>query len=150
MLPDIQEIMKMLPHRYPFLLIDRVVEFIPGEEIVVLKNVTCDDFFFRGHFPEKPIMPAMLIIEAMAQAGGVLAFASQPQETHAKPVYFMAMDNIKFRQAVVPGDQLFLNVKFLKKSTWAVKFHGVATVDGIRISEAELTATFGQKRRSGD
>lgn len=140
----IQEIVKMLPHRYPFLLIDRVLELIPGEEIVALKNVTYNEPFFTGHFPEKPIMPAVLIIEGMAQAGGVLAFASQPQEVYGKPVYFMAMDKVKFRHPVVPGDQLLFKVTFLKKSSWAVKLSGIATVDEAKVCEAELTATYGK------
>jgi 3-hydroxyacyl-[acyl-carrier-protein] dehydratase len=141
---DIQEIIKMLPHRYPFLLIDRVVEFIPGEKIVALKNVTYNEPFFRGHFPERPIMPGVLIIEAMAQAGGVLAFASQSEEMHGKPVYFMGMDRVKFWRPAFPGDQIFFSVKFLKKSSWAVQLSGVASVDEKKLSEAELTATFGK------
>ena len=143
-IPSIQEIVKMLPHRYPFLLIDRVLELFPGEEIVALKNVTVNEPFFRGHFPEKPVMPAVLIIEGMTQAGGVLAFASQSQEVFGKPVYFMAMDRVKFRHPVVPGDQLLFKVRFLKKSSWAVKLSGIATVDEMKVCEAELTATFGK------
>lgn len=145
---NIEEIVKMLPHRYPFLLIDRVLELIRGEEIVVLKNVTYNEPFFRGHFPEKPIMPAVLIIEGIAQAGGVLAFASQSQEVHGKPVYFMAMDKVKFRHPVVPGDQLLFKVRFLKKSSWAVKFSGIATVDEEKVCEAELTATYGKSSQN--
>lgn len=141
---NIQKIIKMLPHRYPFLLIDRVVELVPGERIVALKNVTYNEFFFAGHFPERPIMPGVLIIEGMAQAGGVLALASQAGELHGKPLYFMALDKVRFRGPVGPGDQLFFNIKFLKKSSWALKFSGIATVNEKTISEAELTGTWGR------
>jgi len=145
---DIHQIIKMLPHRYPFLLIDRVVELIPGEKIVALKNVTCNEPFFGGHFPENPIMPGVLIVEGMAQAGGVLAVADQSEEMHGKPVYFMAMDRVKFRRPVMPGNQLFFSVKFLKRSSWAVKFYGLATVDEKVVCEAELTATWARQGRT--
>ena len=139
---DIQEILKILPHRFPFVLVDRVLQLIPGEKIVALKNVTLDEPFFKGHFPEKPIMPGVLIIEGMAQAGGLLAFASLPAEMKGTPVYFIGMDQVKFRQPVAPGDQLLFHVTYLKKSSWAVKLAGVATVNDKTVSEAELTATF--------
>jgi len=142
---DINEIMKMLPHRYPFVLVDRVLDIVPGETVTALKNITANEPFFQGHFPENPVMPGVLIIEALAQAGGILAFASLPREMHGMPVYFVAMDNVKFRRPVIPGDQLVFDVSFLKKSSWAVKFAGVATVDERKVSEAELTATFGKK-----
>jgi 3-hydroxyacyl-[acyl-carrier-protein] dehydratase len=145
---DIHQIMKMLPHRYPFLLIDRVVELIPEEKIIALKNVTCNEPFFWGHFPEKPIMPGVLIVEGMVQAGGLLAFAAQSDDLHGKPVYFMAMDRVKFRRPVVPGDQLFFSVTFLKRSSWAVKFYGLATVDEKAVCEAELTATWEKQGRT--
>jgi beta-hydroxyacyl-ACP dehydratase FabZ len=139
---NIENIMKMLPHRYPFVLIDRVVELVPGERILALKNVTHNEPFFKGHFPESPIMPGVLIIEGMAQAGGVLAFSSQPEETYGTPVYFIGIDKVKFRRPVVPGDQLRIDVRFLKKSSWAVKLAGIATVDEKKVSEAEFVATF--------
>lgn len=139
---NIENIMKMLPHRYPFVLIDRVVELVPGERILALKNVTHNETFFKGHFPESPIMPGVLIIEGMAQAGGVLAFSSQPEETYGTPVYFIGIDKVKFRRPVVPGDQLRIDVRFLKKSSWAVKLAGIATVDEKKVSEAEFVATF--------
>ena len=139
---DIHEILKMLPHRYPFVLIDRVLELDPGEKVVALKNVTFNEPFFRGHFPENPVMPGVLIVEGMAQAGGILAFTSLPEEMHGTPVYFMGMDKVRFRRPVFPGDQLLFHVRFLKKSSWAVKFAGVATVDEEKVSEAEFTATF--------
>ena len=139
---DIHEITAILPHRFPFILIDRILELSPGERIVALKNVTINEPFFQGHFPGRPIMPGVLIVEAMAQAGGVLAFSSLPEEMHGTPMYFMAMDKVRFRRPVLPGDSLVLNVEFLKKSTWAVKFSGVATVEGTKVSEAQLTATY--------
>ena len=139
---DIHGIMAILPHRFPFVLIDRILELRPGERIVALKNVTINEPFFQGHFPGRPIMPGVLIVEAMAQAGGVLAFSSLPEEMHGTPMYFMAMDRVRFRKPVLPGDPLVLNVEFLKKSTWAVKFSGVATVEGTKVSEAQLTATY--------
>ena len=142
---DINEIMKMLPHRYPFVLIDRVLDLVPGEKVTALKSVTANEPFFQGHFPENPVMPGVFIIEAMAQAGGILAFASLPQEMLGMLVYFMAIDKVKFRRPVVPGDQLVFDVTFLKKSSWAVKFAGQATVDERKVSEALLTATFGRK-----
>lgn len=139
---DIHEIMAILPHRYPFVLIDRVLELTPGERIVALKNLTINEPFFQGHFPGRPIMPGVLIVEAMAQSGGVLAFSSLPEEMHGKPMFFMAMDKVRFRKPVLPGDPLVLNVEFMKKSSWAVKFSGVATVAGTKVSEAQLTATY--------
>jgi len=142
---DINEIMKMLPHRYPFVLIDRVLDIVPGEKVTALKSVTANEPFFQGHFPENPVMPGVLIIEGMAQAGGILAFASLPQDMHGMLVYFMAIDKVKFRRPVVPGDQLVFDVTFLKKSSWAVKLACQATVDERKVSEAELTATFGKK-----
>ena len=139
---DIEDILEILPHRFPFVLVDGVLELIPGEKIVASKNVTGNEPFFKGHFPGRPIMPGVLIIEGMAQAGGLLAFASLPEEMRGTPVYFIGMDKVKFRQTVTPGDQLIFHVTYLKKSTWAVKLAGVATVNEKRVSEAEFTATF--------
>ena len=140
-----QDIIKVLPHRYPFLLVDRITEFELGKRIVGIKNVSINEPFFQGHFPENPVMPGVLMIEAMAQAGGILAFASLPEDMHGMLVYFMAIDKVKFRRPVVPGDQLVLDVTYLKKSSWAVKLACQATVDERKVSEAELTATFGKK-----
>jgi 3-hydroxyacyl-[acyl-carrier-protein] dehydratase len=136
---DIQAIMKQLPHRYPFLLLDRVVECTPGESLVALKNVTINEPFFPGHFPQRAVMPGVLILEAMAQATGILAFvtighAPGPNELY----YFVGIDKARFREPVVPGDQVLFKVKILatKKSLW--KFAGVAEVDGKPVAEAEL------------
>jgi 3-hydroxyacyl-[acyl-carrier-protein] dehydratase len=142
---DIQSIMKFLPHRYPFLLIDRVLELIPGERIVALKNVTINEPFFQGHFPAFAVMPGVLIIEAMAQAGGVLYLDSQPEEKRGTLVYFMGMDKVKFRKPVVPGDQIIFEVSLLKERLKAIKMAGTAKVDDKVVAEAELMAAFGEK-----
>ncbi len=138
---NITEIMKLLPHRYPFILVDRVVELVEGDKIIALKNVTINEPFFVGHFPGAPIMPGVLIIEAMAQAGGILFAVSQPEEKRGGPVYFMGMDKVKFRKPVVPGDQLFFEVKILNMRSKAVKMSGIATVEGKCVAEAEFMAT---------
>ncbi|GBC60060.1 3-hydroxyacyl-[acyl-carrier-protein] dehydratase FabZ [Desulfonema ishimotonii] len=142
---DILEIMNFLPHRYPFILVDRILACEPNQKIVALKNVTMNEPFFQGHFPGMPIMPGVLIVEAMAQAGGVLVIEGMPPEKYGMPVYFMAMDKVRFRKPVVPGDQLTLTVEMLKARTKVVKMCGVATVDGQRVAEAELMASFGDK-----
>jgi beta-hydroxyacyl-ACP dehydratase FabZ len=140
---DIQAIMKFLPHQYPFILIDRVLKLVPGEEVVALKNVTINEPFFQGHFPGNPIMPGVLIIEAMAQAGGILVIESMPPERHGQPVYFMAIDKVRFRKPVVPGDQIIFETKLLKLREKAVKMSGKATVEDNLVAEAELMASFG-------
>ena len=142
---NIQEIMNFLPHRYPFILVDRIIKLIPGEKIVALKNVTINEPFFQGHFPGTPIMPGVLIVEAMAQAGGVLASAFLPQEKQGALIYFMGIDKVKFRKPVVPGDQLVIEVQILKQRLKAIKMSGVALVDKKLVAEAELMATFGDK-----
>lgn len=140
---DIKAIMKFLPHRYPFILIDRVIKLVSGEEIVALKNVTINEPFFQGHFPANPIMPGVLIIEAMAQTGGVLVIESLPQETHGHSVYFLGMDKVRFRKPVIPGDQLIFEVKLLKMRSKAVKLSGRAFVDEKIVAEADILASFG-------
>ena len=145
MIYNIQEIMNFLPHRYPFILIDRILDIVPDEKIIALKNVTMNEPFFQGHFPGAPIMPGVLIIEAMAQAGGVLASASLPQEKQGALIYFMGIDKVKFRKPVVPGDQLVIEVQILKQRLKAIKMSGVAFVDKKLVAEAELMATFGDK-----
>jgi beta-hydroxyacyl-ACP dehydratase FabZ len=142
---DIQAIMKYLPHRYPFLLVDRVLEIVPGEKIVALKNVTMNEPFFQGHFPGTPIMPGVLVIEAMAQAGGVLFSSEQLKEKQGSLFYFMGMDKVKFRKPVVPGDQIIFEVKIIRQRPKVVKMAGIATVDQKVVAEAELMATIGEK-----
>jgi 3-hydroxyacyl-[acyl-carrier-protein] dehydratase len=141
---DIIAIMKCMPHRYPFILIDRVLKLEPGSEIVALKNVTINEPFFQGHFPTRPIMPGVLIVEAMAQAGGVLAYESRPPEEHGGLVYFMGLDHVRFRKPVVPGDQLILSVRLLRQRGRVLKASGVATVDDQKVAEAELIASIGE------
>ena len=141
---DIQKIMEYLPHRYPFILVDRVLELEPGDRIVALKNVTINEPFFQGHFPGIPVMPGVLIIEALAQAGGILYFNSLSEEKHGSLVYFMGMDKVKFRKPVIPGDQLILEGKMLKQREKAIKMAGWAKVDGKIAAEAEILAAIGE------
>jgi beta-hydroxyacyl-ACP dehydratase FabZ len=140
---DIQTILNYLPHRYPFILIDRVIELEAGKKIRALKNVTINEPYFQGHFPGNPIMPGVLIIEAMAQAGGVLALESMSPEERSQLVYFMALDKVRFRKPVVPGDQLLFEVNLLKMRKRAIKAQGIATVENNIVAEAELMASFG-------
>jgi 3-hydroxyacyl-[acyl-carrier-protein] dehydratase len=139
---EIRTIMKHLPHRYPFLLIDRILECVPDRKIIGLKNVTINEPFFAGHFPGAPIMPGVLIIEAMAQAGGVLALNSMPNIDEGALMYFMGLDQVRFRRQVVPGDQLILELEIIKKRAKVIKMAGVAKVDGQIAAEAQLLATF--------
>ena len=141
---QIGEIMKYLPHRYPFLLIDRIVEFDTGKSIVGLKNVTMNEPFFQGHFPEHPIMPGVLILEAMAQAGGLLLMdtVENPQD---KLVYFMSADKVKWRKPVVPGDQLQFEVQMVQSRPTVCKMKGVGRVDGEVVAEATLKASIVDK-----
>jgi 3-hydroxyacyl-[acyl-carrier-protein] dehydratase len=141
---SIEEIIRCLPHRYPFLLVDRVLELEENHKIVALKNVTINEPFFQGHFPGAPIMPGVLIVEAMGQAGGVLVASSLPEEERGSLIYFMGFDKVRFRKPVVPGDQLILELKLLKKRTKVVKMAGIASVDHAVVAEAELMATIGE------
>jgi 3-hydroxyacyl-[acyl-carrier-protein] dehydratase len=135
---DIIEIQKILPHRYPFLYVDRVLEIEPGKRLVAIKNVSFDEHFFQGHFPGKPIMPGVLIVEAMAQASGILVHKTV--ESDDNMVYFMSIDKVKFRRPVVPGDQLVLEVEPLQVRGKVYKFKGEAKVDGKVVCEAEFMA----------
>jgi beta-hydroxyacyl-ACP dehydratase FabZ len=140
---DIQAIMEFLPHRYPFILVDRILDLVPGERITALKNVTINEPFFQGHFPAFPIMPGVLIVEAMAQTAGVLALESMPAEKRGGPVFFMGMDKVKFRKPVVPGDQLVFEIQILKFRSRVVKASGQALVESNVVAEAELMASLG-------
>ena len=135
---DIQEILDLLPHRYPFLLIDRIVEFEPAKRAVAIKNVTMNEPYFQGHFPGHPIMPGVLVVEAMAQAGAVLML-NEIEDRHSKLAVFTGIDNAKFRKQVVPGDQLRIEVEVLSFRTRAGRMAGRATVDGKVACEATLT-----------
>jgi 3-hydroxyacyl-[acyl-carrier-protein] dehydratase len=135
---NIQEILDFLPHRYPFLLIDRVVEFEPTKRLVAIKNVTINEPFFQGHFPGYPIMPGVLVVEAMAQAGGMIMMAEIPDRT-TKLVVFTGIERAKFRRPVTPGDQLRIEVDVLSFRTRAGRIQGRAFVDGKLACEATLT-----------
>ena len=134
---DVREIQAIIPHRFPFLLIDRILELEPGVRAVGLKNVTINEEFFQGHFPHYPIMPGVLIIEAMAQVAGVLAFKSGVK---GKSVFFMSIEKAKFRRPVVPGDQIRFDVKVLQQRSNVWKFSGEAYVEDKVVTEAEFTA----------
>ena len=139
---EIQEIMKHLPHRYPFLLIDRVIACEPGREIVALKNVTINEPFFAGHFPHHPVMPGVLIIEAMAQASAILAFRSFDLKSDPNSVYyFVGIDEARFKRPVVPGDQLTIKAQVVRNLRGIWKFTGQALVGETLVSEAELMCT---------
>ncbi len=137
---DIEGIEKILPHRYPFLLVDRVLDVVPKEKVVALKNVTMNEPFFQGHFPNDPIMPGVLIIESMAQAGAFLLLNTL-EEPENKSVYFMAIDDVKFRRPVRPGDQLILNIEMISFRKRACRFYGKAVVDDTVACEAKMLAT---------
>lgn len=134
---NVTDIMKKLPHRYPFLLVDRIIAMEPNVSITGIKNVTINEPFFQGHFPGQPIMPGVLIIEAMAQVGGVLAFSA---ETDANSVFFMSIEKAKFRKPVVPGDQLIIELRVMQQRGKVWKLSGTAKVDDKVVTEAELTA----------
>lgn len=137
---DIMEILKVLPHRYPFLLVDRVTECDPGKTIWAYKNVTYNELFFQGHFPGQPVMPGVLIVEAMAQAGGVLAYLSIDDDRRGKVMYFMAIDKVKFRRPVLPGDRLDIKVDVIRLGSKYWKLRGEASVGDQRVAEAEFMA----------
>jgi 3-hydroxyacyl-[acyl-carrier-protein] dehydratase len=142
---DINEIMKILPHRPPFLLVDRIIELEPGKRIIGLKNVSINEPFFPGHFPGHPVMPGVLIIESMAQAACILAILSSDESVRSKVTYFVGIDSAKFRKPVFPGDQLRLEIEAVncKRGIWT--FTGRAYVEDRLVTEAELKATFADK-----
>jgi 3-hydroxyacyl-[acyl-carrier-protein] dehydratase len=136
---DVNEIREYLPHRYPFLLVDRVLEITPGESIVALKNVTVNEPFFNGHFPEHPVMPGVLIVEAMAQAAGILGFKTMNKKPQDGSIYyFVGSDKLRFKRPVVPGDQLKLEASILSEKRGIWKFAVKATVDGDMVSSATI------------
>jgi 3-hydroxyacyl-[acyl-carrier-protein] dehydratase len=139
---DIYEVLKHLPHRYPFLLIDRVLQATPGESLVALKNVTINEPFFQGHFPQRAVMPGVLIMEAMAQAAGLLAYRTDNSlERPGSLYYFVGLDNVRFKRPVEPGDQLLFEVRLLKTRRGIWMFAGEARVDGVVVASGELMMT---------
>jgi beta-hydroxyacyl-ACP dehydratase FabZ len=144
----INEVMDFLPHRYPFLMIDRILEFEADKRIVGLKNVTINEPFFQGHFPGHPIMPGVLLLEAMAQTGGVMALKSLPEEERKKKIlYFMSIDKAKFRKPVTPGDQVRFELELIRSRGTIMSFKAVATVDGGVVAEAEMMAMVVDKEK---
>lgn len=139
---NIKEILRLLPHRYPFLLVDRILAGEKGKSMVGLKNVSMNESFFQGHFPSEPIMPGVLILEGMAQVGGILAFYSIPEMVGKKLIYFAGIDKVRFRRPVVPGDQLIFEMIVLKQKGKIWKMSGQAKVDGEVVAEAEFMAAF--------
>lgn len=136
---DIHEVLKHLPHRYPFLLIDRVLEYVPGKTLKALKNVTYNEHFFTGHFPVRPVMPGVLILEALAQATGILAFRStETLPSDGTLYYFVGIDNARFKRPVEPGDQLVLNVEVKRNMRNVWQFQARAEVDGHMVACADI------------
>ena len=141
---DIRRVMAALPHRYPMLLIDRVEELVPRERIVAIKAVTINEPFFQGHFPSRPIMPGVLLVEAMAQVGGMLLMGAVPNPEN-KVVYFTSLNDVRFRQPVKPGDQLIFELDLLQVRGMMCKMKGIAKVDGKLVCEAEMGAVVRDK-----
>jgi 3-hydroxyacyl-[acyl-carrier-protein] dehydratase len=139
---DIMEILKVLPHRYPFVMVDRILSIDVGKQVVGLKNVTINEQFFQGHFPERPIMPGVLILEGMAQVGGIMAYYANPEAIGNKLLFFAGIDKARFRRPVVPGDQLIFTLELIKKKRSIMIMSAKATVDDQVVAEAELMASF--------
>jgi 3-hydroxyacyl-[acyl-carrier-protein] dehydratase len=146
----IEKILKSLPHRYPFLLVDKVIELEIGKKIVAIKNVTFNEPHFLGHFPDHPIMPGVLIIEAMAQAGALMVTSAPGFKAEEKLVYFMSIDGAKFRKPVIPGDALELHVEVVQSRGPVWKLSAVGIVDGQKVAEAQLSAMIVDKKNEGE
>ena len=138
---DLAEIQRLLPHRYPFLLVDRVTEIVVGEKLIAFKNVSANEEFFNGHFPGHPVMPGVLVLEALAQASAILAYRTSGFDPKQKVAYLMGIDGARFRKPVVPGDRLQLEIQVIRQKGELLKTKGVATVDGAKVAEAEFLAT---------
>ncbi len=145
---DLEEILRVLPHRYPFLLVDRVVSLELGKRIVALKNISINEPFFQGHFPGRPIMPGVLIIEALAQAGGILALLSTPENLGNPSIFLLGMDKVRFRKPVLPGDQLRLEVESIRGGQKFWRMQCRAFVNDTLVAEGELMAAMGQGEES--
>lgn len=143
---DHKYIQRLIPHRYPMLLVDRVEQLVPGESAVGIKNVTMNEWFFQGHFPEHPVMPGVLVIEAMAQTAAVFVLYGMDAEDQGKVVYFLGIDECKFRKPVLPGDQLRMELKKIRSKGNVWKVHGVAKVNGEITSEAMMTAMIADEK----
>ncbi|MFQ6083287.1 MAG: 3-hydroxyacyl-ACP dehydratase FabZ [Candidatus Aminicenantia bacterium] len=146
---DIENILNLLPHRYPFLLVDKIIDFKEKKRIVGIKNVTYNESFFQGHFPQKPVMPGVLIIEAMAQTGAVLLIGSVP-ERERKLIYLTGVEKAKFRKPVVPGDQLRMELTILKLKSRVCRMRGEAFVEDKLVAEAEILATAADLRERNE
>ena len=144
MIMDIGKIMEALPHRYPFLLLDRVVSMEPGKSITAIKNVTINEDFFNGHFPDFPVMPGVLIVEAMAQAGGVLAVNELGGDLGDRKFFFMSIEKVRFRRPVVPGDQLRIEVTIERRRSTIWRMEGKAYVDDKLVTDGQLQATIAE------
>ncbi len=140
---DILEILKLLPHRYPFVMVDRIIEVIPGERVSGLKNVTINEPFFQGHFPTKPVMPGVLMLEGMAQVGGIMAYCMQGDAVKDKLLYFVGIDKARFRKVVTPGDQLIYKLDSFKSKRNIIMMSARTYVEEQLVCEAELKASFG-------
>jgi len=142
---DVKKIMRMIPHRYPILLVDRILEFIPGQGAVGLKNVTMNEPHFMGHFPGEPVMPGVLIVEAMAQTAAIFVVNTLGEESEGKLVYFMTIEGAKFRKPVTPGDSLHIHIEKIQSRGAVWKFSGKAMVDGKLCAEATFSAMIADK-----
>ncbi len=139
---DIMEILKVLPHRYPFVMVDRILSMEIRKQIVGLKNVTINEPFFQGHFPGRPVMPGVLILEGMAQVGGIMAYYAHPEAIGSKLLFFAGIDKARFRRPVVPGDQLIFTLELIKEKRSIMIMSAKASVDDKVVAEAELMASF--------
>lgn len=142
---DFRRILDILPHRYPFLLVDRIVEVVPGEKMLAYKNVSFNEPFFEGHFPENPVMPGVLTVEALAQTAALLAFLTEPTNMDSKVMYLAGVDNARFKRPVRPGDRLDLEATLVRRKGPVWKMAGKASVAGTLVAEAELTATLADR-----